>query len=112
MSKANKMECGSQTCDCCGGSLPAKDIWEANRDVADDCDGSVDSNGRCRAFSRDELWEVAAEYELVETASGWAVEREDGAWAEFLSRGEVNEVLAALKTGETTEADYEWQERE
>lgn len=70
MSKANKMECGSQTCDCCGGSLPARDIWEANRDHADDCTGSVDSNGRCRAFSRDELWQVESDETEITAAQG------------------------------------------
>ena len=54
----------TMTCDCCGGDLPARDVWEANRDYADDCDGSIDGKGRCRAFSRDELW-VAYEYTTV-----------------------------------------------
>ena len=48
----------TQTCGGCGGSLPDRDTWEANRDQADDCTGSVDASGRCRAFSRDELWEI------------------------------------------------------
>lgn len=58
-----KPTCGTrETCQCCGGSLPPLDIWEANRNAADDCNGSVDpDNGRCRAFSRDELWEVEEE---------------------------------------------------
>jgi hypothetical protein len=82
MSKANKMECGNtQTCDCCGGSLPARDIWEANRDHADDCTGSVDSNGRCRAFSRDELWQVESDEAEITAAQVEQVqgETEDGA---------------------------------
>lgn len=49
-------------CDCCGGDLPPRKIWEANRDNADDCDGSVHMPTlRCRAFRRDELWEVEEE---------------------------------------------------
>lgn len=56
----------SQTCNCCGGDLPDKDIWECNRNHADDCTGSVDANGRCRAFSRDELWEAEEEAETRE----------------------------------------------
>ena len=48
----------TRTCQCCGGDLPAYDVWEANRDRADDCTGSVGEKGRCRAFSRDELWET------------------------------------------------------
>lgn len=52
------MTTNTNTCDCCGGLLPPTDIWEENCDYADDCTGSIDANGRCRAFSRDELWIV------------------------------------------------------
>lgn len=42
-------------CDCCGGKLPPKDVYELVRDWdcdSGDCDGSVDSDtGHCRAFS-------------------------------------------------------------
>jgi hypothetical protein len=55
----NGIDCdNTQTCQCCGGALPARDIWEANRNHADDCTGAADADGRCHAFSRDELWQV------------------------------------------------------
>lgn len=44
-------------CDCCGGEMPDRDVWEARRDEADECDGSVDARtGRCRAWVREDLW--------------------------------------------------------
>ena len=44
-------------CNCCGGDLPAYEIWESNRNDAGECDGSVDlDTGRCRAFKEDALW--------------------------------------------------------
>jgi hypothetical protein len=49
----------TMTCACCGGLLPPRDVWEANRDRADECTGSVDAQtGRCRSFAADELWET------------------------------------------------------
>lgn len=45
------------TCHCCGGQLPPKETWEANRDNADNCTGSIDpTSGRCRAYADDALW--------------------------------------------------------
>jgi hypothetical protein len=41
-------------CSCCGGALPPESVYEESRswDVeSGDCDGSVQSSGRCRAFS-------------------------------------------------------------
>lgn len=47
------------TCDCCGGCMPPYYIWEANRDQADDCTGAVHLKTlRCRAWVRDELWQI------------------------------------------------------
>lgn len=46
------------TCTCCNGDLPAREIWEANRDRADECTGSTTPGGRCRAYARDELWSL------------------------------------------------------
>lgn len=54
-----------RNCQCCNGSLPALEVWEANRDAADECNGSVDATGRCRAFSRDELWEIESDAETL-----------------------------------------------
>lgn len=49
----------TQRCGCCGGDLPARDIWEANRDRAGECDGSIEADtGRCRAYAADDLWEM------------------------------------------------------
>ncbi len=46
-------------CHCCGGDMPPRPIWEANRDSCPcDCTGSVDRRGRCRAWSDDELWQA------------------------------------------------------
>lgn len=56
----------THTCGCCNGDLPAREIWEANRDQAGDCTGSVDANGRCKAFSDDDLWELETEDPVVE----------------------------------------------
>lgn len=42
------------TCDCCGGSLPMREVWEARRNGGADCTGSVDAHGRCRAFDDDD----------------------------------------------------------
>ena len=39
----------TMTCDCCGGSLPMREVWEARRNGGADCTGSVDADGRCRA---------------------------------------------------------------
>lgn len=49
----------NRTCGCCGGDLPSRDIWEAHRDEAGECNGSIDAaTGRCRAYADDELWEA------------------------------------------------------
>ena len=48
----------TQTCQCCNGEMPAREVWEANRDRAGECTGSVDSVGRCKAWSDDELWVI------------------------------------------------------
>lgn len=48
------------TCDCCGGSLPDYDTWEANRDRAGECTGSIDPRtSRCRAYADDALWTIS-----------------------------------------------------
>lgn len=44
----------TMTCDCCGGSLPMREVWEARRNGGADCIGSVDADGRCRAFDDDD----------------------------------------------------------
>ena len=56
-------------------------------------------------------------YRVLETASGWAVERlaVDGvgrAIAEFLGRDEAHNALAALRRGDASEKDYVWMEEE
>lgn len=51
----------TNTCQCCGGKLPERDVWEANRDRAGECDGSVTADGRCRACADDELWSLPEE---------------------------------------------------
>ncbi len=48
--------------------MPSREIWEANRDRAGECDGSVDRRGRCRAWSDDSLWSDAAETQLQSLA--------------------------------------------
>lgn len=51
------------------------------------------------------------EYRVVETASGWAVERrEDGARAEFLGSDEAAAAAAGLRSGAATDRDYDWAE--
>jgi hypothetical protein len=50
-----------------------------------------------------------ATYTLRDTTSGWAVERQDGSYAEFLCRANADECLAMLQSGEATDDDYEWQ---
>lgn len=53
--------------------------------------------------------ECRCEYRLVETVSGWAVERrEDGAKAEFLDRSEAEEAVKELRSGHATDDEYEW----
>lgn len=47
----------TMTCDCCGGSLPMREVWEARRNDDADCTGSVDVAGRCRAFDDDD-WNI------------------------------------------------------
>lgn len=50
------------TCSCCGGDMPPREIWEARRNDSDaECTGSIDSQGRCRAWSDDSLWESITE---------------------------------------------------
>lgn len=51
-------ETKTTTCGCCGGDMPAYEIWQANRDDAGECDGSIDRQGRCRAWSDDDLWTI------------------------------------------------------
>lgn len=46
---------GTTRCDCCGGYLPPPSAYEDARswDVdSGDCDGSVQTNGNCRAFKK------------------------------------------------------------
>ena len=50
-------EVNTMTCDCCGGSLPMRAVWEARRNGDYQCTGSVGSNGRCRAFD-DTDWDL------------------------------------------------------
>jgi hypothetical protein len=56
-------------CDCCGGYLPMRDVWEYLRDTAGDCTGSVTAGGYCRAFNEDD-WRVN---DMAETLNrhGW-----------------------------------------
>lgn len=44
-------------CNCCGGMMPDRETLDTNRDQADECTGSVDDQGRCRAWSNDALWD-------------------------------------------------------
>jgi len=47
------------TCQCCGGSMPPREIWEARRDEAGKCTGAPDGDtGRCVAWADDELWTI------------------------------------------------------
>lgn len=46
----------NQTCQCCGGRMPSRDIWELRRDEAGECTGSVTPGGRCHAFADDLPW--------------------------------------------------------
>lgn len=48
----------SIVCQCCGGWMPARVIWEARRNEAGDCTGSINDSGRCRAWADDALWSV------------------------------------------------------
>ena len=48
----------AQACQCCGGSMPGRTTWEAHRDEAGECDGSIDRQGHCRAWSDATLWET------------------------------------------------------
>lgn len=96
----------AMTCGCCGGDLPPQRIWEANRDKAGECDGSVDDQGCCRAYSHQ--WEA---YEFIHTHSGYAVERmSDRAYAEFLDSSEAAAACENLNDGTDSESEYEWQE--
>lgn len=47
----------TQTCSCCGGSLPMAEVWEHCRNSDGDCDGSVTAGGLCRAYNQD-AWEL------------------------------------------------------
>lgn len=60
------MKTATMTCDCCGGKLPLWDVWETLRssDNGLECTGSVDSRGRCRAFSADD-WALNAMAEVI-----------------------------------------------
>lgn len=55
---ATNQQAETTTCGCCGGDMPAYEIWEANRDRAGDCTGSIDGQGRCRAWSHEDLWQI------------------------------------------------------
>ena len=47
----------NQTCQCCGGSMPPLEIWQARRDEAGECTGAPDGDtGRCMAWVEDGLW--------------------------------------------------------
>lgn len=85
------------TCQCCGGDLPSRDIWEANRDNAGDCDGSVDARGRCRAFSDDSLWAVMRTYSIHTDACSQDIEAAslDVAAAEFAADEGIRNVRTA-----------------
>ena len=53
-------------------------------------------------------------YQVIDTASGSAVVRADGHYAEFLgaagqmARQEADDAARLLRDGQTTEDDYEW----
>lgn len=97
------------TCDCCGGQLPPREIWEANRDHAGECTGSIEpQTGRCRAYADDDLW--SAGYSLISTSSGYGVRRANGDIAEFLDSDEADEARNLMESGAAEEDDYEWYE--
>jgi hypothetical protein len=48
------------------------------------------------------------DYRIVETASGCAIQRQDGALAEFLGSDEAAEALENLRSGGASEKDYYW----
>lgn len=50
-----------------------------------------------------------ATYAVTDTASGYAVRRQDGHYAEFLGSVEAKHAAELLNAGEASESDYEWQ---
>jgi len=59
---SNYTSAQTTTCGCCGGTMPAREIWEANREHAEDCMGGVDPDtGRCMAWVEDNLWTIETE---------------------------------------------------
>ena len=52
-----------------------------------------------------------AEYAITNTASGSAVVRGDGSFAEFLSRDEAEEAAEMLANGDKDDNDYYWSDR-
>lgn len=66
------------TCECCGGTIPERDVWEARRDEAGECDGSVDARtGRCRAWVSDDLWGLPCECSACH-CDEWSTTMDDG----------------------------------
>jgi hypothetical protein len=41
-------------CNCCGGNLPMKEVWESRRNGSGNCTGSVGEDGRCFAFNEED----------------------------------------------------------
>ena len=49
-----------------------------------------------------------AEYAVRQTASGWAVYRGDGSYAEFVDRGDAEEAAEFLAKCFRNDSDFEW----
>jgi hypothetical protein len=97
------------SCQCCGGSLPDLSIWEANREIAGECDGTIHlETGRCRAYADDETWcdrrRDMTTYKISTDACSTeiAAESMDAAAAEFaasegIKAGSARELAAAIR---------------
>ena len=85
----------TMTCDCCGGSLPMKEVWEARRGSGAECTGSVGTDGRCRAYDSDDwaLHDLAVELNSHgDRFAGNNVADAAQAWADHdFAAGEVGE---------------------
>ena len=68
------------------------------------------STQKTRTISMNERIEQA-EYGVRDTASGSAVVRGDGSYAEFLGSDEAEEAAELLASGAKVDSDYEWSEK-
>lgn len=50
------------------------------------------------------------DYRLRSTAGGYSVVRANGDYAEFLDSAEADEAMQLLRSGESSEDEYEWTE--